>query len=244
MTSQRTTSQRTTSQRTTSPPATSRPPESRPGEVSIANYSDIICPWCYLGKRRLEEGLRLAGIADASIAWLPYELNPAMPEEGMDRTAYLDGKFGPGKRAEIEQRLSEAAREDGLAFNWHAVRRTPNTRKAHVLIALAARHGAADLAKGALMAAYFEQGRDIGAFEVLADIGAGVGLSSAELKAAFADPALNGEISHLEAQAATMGVQGVPFFIVNNRYGVSGAQPAAMWAEVLPRMMAEPASAD
>ena len=214
------------------------------GTVSFSIYSDLICPWCYLGKRRLEEGLKLAGIADARIAWLPYELNPSMPEEGMDRAAYLDGKFGPGKRVEIEQRLSEAAREDGLAFNWHAVRRTPNTRKAHVLIALAAGHGAADVAKGALMAAYFEQGRDIGAFEVLADIGAGVGLSAAELKAAFSDPALNGEISHLEAQAAAMGVQGVPFFIVNNRYGVSGAQPAAMWAEVLPRMMAEPAAAD
>lgn len=233
-----------TPKRATPQQATIQPQAPQQGVVSFAIHSDLICPWCYLGKRRLEEGLRLAGIADARIAWLPYELNPSMPEEGMDRAAYLDGKFGPGKRADIEQRLSDAAREDGLAFNWHAVRRTPNTRKAHILIALAAGHGAADVAKGALMAAYFEQGRDIGAFEVLAGIGAGVGLSAAELKAAFADPALNGEISHLELQAASMGVQGVPFFIVNNRYGVSGAQPAAMWAEVLPRMMAEPASVD
>lgn len=208
--------------------------------VSIAVYSDIICPWCYLGKRRLEEGLRQAGIAESEIAWLPYELNPAMPAEGMDRTSYLEAKFGPGKRAEIEQRLSAAAREDGIAFNWHQVKRTPNTRKAHILTALAAGQGAGHLATGALMKAYFEQGRDIGAIEVLIDIGVSLGLEPAELRAAFLDPSLNGEIEKLEAQAADMGVQGVPFFIVNNRYGVSGAQPSAMWAEALPKMLAEP----
>lgn len=209
--------------------------------INIAIYSDIICPWCYLGKRRLEEGLRQAGIDETEIAWLPYELNPAMPPEGMDRTAYLDAKFGPGKRAEIEERLSAAAREDGIAFNWHQVKRTPNTRKAHILTALAAGQGTGHLATGALMKAYFEQGRDIGENEVLIDIGIGLGLSPAEMQAAFRDPALNGEIERLEAQAAGMGVEGVPFFIVNNRYGVSGAQPAAMWAEALPKMLAEPA---
>ncbi len=209
--------------------------------VNIAIYSDIICPWCYLGKRRLEEGLKLAGISEAQIAWLPFELNPSMPSEGMDRTAYLDAKFGEGKRAEIEERLSAAAREDGLAFNWHSVKRTPNTRKAHILIALAAGEGAGHAAKGALMKAYFEQGRDIGQIEVLIDIGVGLGLSAPEMHAAFRDSALNGEIERLEGQAQQIGVQGVPFFIVNHRYGVSGAQPAAMWAEALPQMISEPA---
>lgn len=207
--------------------------------VSIAIYSDVICPWCYLGKRRLEKGLAEAGIADGDIVWLPYELNPSMPAEGMDRSAYLDAKFGPGKRAEIEERLSAAAREDGLAFNWHQVKRTPNTRRAHILIALAAGQGAGHLASGALMKAYFEQGRDIGALEVLVDIGVSLGLAPEELQAAFRDVALNDEIERLEQQAATMGVQGVPYFIVNNRFGVSGAQPAAMWAEALPKMLAE-----
>ncbi|MGL4438418.1 MAG: DsbA family oxidoreductase [Bosea sp. (in: a-proteobacteria)] len=207
---------------------------------NIAIYSDIICPWCYLGKRRLEDGLRQAGIDETDIAWLPYELNPAMPTEGMDRTAYLEAKFGAGKRIEIEERLSAAAREDGIAFNWHQVKRTPNTRKAHILTALAAGQGMGHLATGALMKAYFEQGRDIGENEVLIDIGIGLGLSAAEMQAAFRDASLNEEIERLEAQAAGMGVQGVPFFIVNNRYGVSGAQPAAMWAEALPKMLTEP----
>jgi hypothetical protein len=90
-----------TPKRATPQQATIQPDAPQQGVVSFAIYSDLICPWCYLGKRRLEEGLRLAGIADARIAWLPYELNPSMPEEGMDRAAYLDGKFGPGKRADI-----------------------------------------------------------------------------------------------------------------------------------------------
>lgn len=211
--------------------------------VTIAIYSDVICPWCYLGKKRLEEGLQLAGVAEAQIAWLPFELNPSMPAAGMDRNSYLDAKFGPGKRQEIEGRLSAAAREDGLAFNWPGVRRTPNTRKAHILIALAAGQGKGHMAAGALMKAYFEQGRDIGQIEVLTDIAVGLGLSGAELQAAARDEALNREIERLEQQSQEVGVQGVPFFIVNNRYGVSGAQPAAMWAESLPQMMPEPAEA-
>ncbi len=213
----------------------------KPTHVNIAVYSDIVCPWCYLGKKRLEAGLALAGVQEARVAWLPYELNPTMPADGMDRSAYLDAKFGPGKRAEIEERLTQAAREDGLAFNWQGVKRTPNTRKAHILIALATGLGHGNAAKGSLMNAYFEQGRDIGEIEVLTDIAASLGVDGAELLAAFANPALNGEIDRLEAQAGEIGVQGVPFFIVNNRFGVSGAQPAAMWAEALPQMIVEPA---
>ncbi|MCX7324302.1 MAG: DsbA family oxidoreductase [Hyphomicrobiales bacterium] len=216
-------------------------PNSTP--ITVAIYSDVICPWCYLGKKRLEEGLKLAGVGDAEIAWLPYELNPDMPEDGVERTAYLDGKFGPGKRAEIEARLTDAARQDNLAFNWPGIKRTPNTRKAHILVALAGGQGQGDAAKGALMKAYFEQGRDIGQDEVLVDIAMAHGLSAAELLAAFKDLALNAEIVRLEAQAQEIGVQGVPFFIVNNRFGVSGAQPAAMWAEALPKMLAERAEA-
>jgi predicted DsbA family dithiol-disulfide isomerase len=207
--------------------------------LSIAVYSDVICPWCHIGKKRLDEGLRLAGVTDAEITFLPYELNPQMPEDGLERTAYLDGKFGPGKRAAIEERLNEAAREDGMTFNWAAVTVTPNTRKAHILIALATGAGTGPALKGALMKAYFEEGRDIGDKNVLFDIGARHGLERMEMEAALLDAPLNAEIERLEAQAQRIGVQGVPFFIINNRYAVSGAQPAAMWAEALPQMIAE-----
>jgi predicted DsbA family dithiol-disulfide isomerase len=207
--------------------------------LSIAVYSDVICPWCHLGKKRLEEGLRLMGVTDAEVVYLPYELNPGMPEAGMARADYLDGKFGPGKRAAIEERLNDAGREDGVSFNWAAVARTPNTRKAHVLIALATGAGVGPLVKGALMKAYFEDGLDIGDDAVLLAIGVAAGLERGEMIAAFADPALRAEIERLEAHAQRIGVQGVPFFIINNQYAVSGAQPAATWAQALPQMLAE-----
>jgi predicted DsbA family dithiol-disulfide isomerase len=207
--------------------------------LAIAVYSDVICPWCHLGKKRLEEGLKLAGVDDAEITFLPYELNPGMPDGGMERAAYLDGKFGPGKRAAIEERLNDAAREDGVTFNWLGMAKTPNTRKAHVLVALATGVGTGPAVKGALMKAYFEEGRDIGEDAVLYDIGERYGLERMEMQAALRDPALNAEVERLEAQAQRIGVQGVPFFIINGRYAVSGAQPASVWAEALPQMLAE-----
>jgi predicted DsbA family dithiol-disulfide isomerase len=207
--------------------------------LSIAVYSDVICPWCHLGKTRLEEGLKLAGVDDAQVTFLPYELNPGMPDGGMERAAYLDGKFGPGKRAAIEERLNDAAREDGVTFNWAGMAKTPNTRKAHVLVALATGVGTGPAVKGALMKAYFEEGRDIGEDAVLYDIGERHGLERMEMQAALRDPALNAEVERLEAQAQRIGVQGVPFFIINGRYAVSGAQPASVWAEALPQMLAE-----
>jgi predicted DsbA family dithiol-disulfide isomerase len=210
-----------------------------PMTLSIAVYSDVVCPWCHLGKKRLEEGLRLAGVTGAEITYLPYELNPHMPQEGMERTAYLDAKFGPGKRPAMEERLTEAGREDGVAFNWAAMTKSPNTRKAHILIALATGAGTGPALKGALMTAYFEEGRDIGDSAVLMDIGARHGLERMEMEAAFLDGPLNAEIERREREAQRIGVQGVPFFIINGRYAVSGAQAPAMWAEALPQMIAE-----
>lgn len=212
--------------------------------LTIAVYSDIVCPWCHLGKKRLERGLELAGFTDAEVVFLPYELNPDMPAEGMDRTAYLDAKYGAERRLDMERRLTEAAFEDGVAFNWPLVTRAVNTRKAHVLIALA---NALDLGvrlKGDLMTAYFEQGRDVSDEETLLEIGEAAGLDRAQMQAALLDKALAGQIETLEQHARRIGVQGVPFFIVNNRYGLSGAQPAGTWAEALPRIAAETAASD
>lgn len=210
--------------------------------VRIAVYSDVICPWCYIGKHRLERGLAQAG-KSAQIVWLPYELNPDMPAEGVDRTAYLDAKFGPGKRAQIEAHLSAAAAQDGLTFDWSRVTRTPNTRKAHILIALATGLGHGDAVKGALMRAFFKEGRDIGDDGVLAEIGETFGLTRPELTAAFVDPTLHREIDRLETQAHQIGVQGVPFFIINESHALSGAQPAAVWDQVVRKLTEDGASA-
>jgi predicted DsbA family dithiol-disulfide isomerase len=202
-----------------------------PKSLSIIIYSDVICPWCYIGKHRLEQGLAAAGHS-AEISWLPYELNPDMPEAGVGRTAYLDAKFGPGKRAAIEERLTEAAKEDGLRFSWDKVTLSPNTRKAHILIALGAGFGQANRLKGEIMEAYFTQGRDIGDSAVLVEIGTAAGLKREEILAAFIDPGIKREIERLEGQAHQLGVEGVPFFIINQTHALSGAQPASVWADV------------
>jgi predicted DsbA family dithiol-disulfide isomerase len=213
----------------------------KPKPLSIIIYSDVICPWCYIGKRRLEQGLAAAG-RSAEINWLPYELNPDMAEEGVERTAYLDAKFGPGKRASIEARLTEAAKEDGLTFNWDKVMRAPNTRKAHILIALGAGIGQANHLKGEIMEAYFTKGRDIGDSAVLIEIGTAAGLKREEILAAFIDPGIKHEIERLEGQAHQLGVEGVPFFIVNQTHVLSGAQPAAVWADVARKLFEDTTS--
>ncbi len=201
--------------------------------LRIAIYSDVVCPWCFIGKERMEAGLRLAGIDDVEIAWLPYELDPTIPASGVDRTEYLDKKFGAGQRPAMEARLNEAAAIDGLAFNWGAVKLRPNTRKAHLLIALAAPAGLSHEVKGAIMDAYFVMGRDIGDSEVLVSIGEAAGMAASDIRAAFADPARIAYVEKLEAKAQEIGVQGVPHFIVNNRYAISGAQTADAWAQAI-----------
>jgi predicted DsbA family dithiol-disulfide isomerase len=201
--------------------------------LRIAVYSDVICPWCYIGKERLEAGLRMAEIYDVEMAWLPYELNPAMPAEGMDRTAYYEGKFGKGQRPVLEAKLSEAAAADGLTFNWPAMTRTPSTRKAHLLIALAGPAGLAHDIKGAVMEAFFKGGKDIGEPEILVEIGRAAGLDPESIRAAFTDKDMISRVEKLEAKAHEIGVQGVPYFIVNNRYAISGAQTAEAWAQAL-----------
>jgi predicted DsbA family dithiol-disulfide isomerase len=206
--------------------------------LRIAIYSDVICPWCFIGKERLEAGLRLAGIDDLEIAWLPYELNPDMPEAGMERTAYLEKKFGPDQRPAIEARLNEAAAADGLTFNWDGVKRTPNTRKAHLLIALASATGLTHDVKSAIMDAYFVKGQDIGDVETLVNIGTAAGLEDAAIRATFTDPARLAYVEKLEAKAHEIGVQGVPYFIVNNRYAISGAQTAEAWAQAIRQISA------
>ncbi len=161
--------------------------------LTIAVYSDVVCPWCHLGKKRLEEGLRRAGLQDeAQIVFLPYELNPDMPEEGIDRDAYLTAKFGREKLGEMFGRLDAAGEADGVRFDWAAMKRMPNTRKAHVLIALANGLDVGPKVKGELMAAFFEQGRDIGDEEVLIGIGAAAGLSRPKWRPPSATPNLAG----------------------------------------------------
>ena len=199
---------------------------------AIAVFSDVICPWCFVGKRRLERALRETGTT-ASIKWLPFELNPDMPPEGMTRAEYRARKFGEERARALDASMAEVGREEGIAFAFDRMARTPNTRKAHALIAYAARNGGADALVEALFRAYFEEGRDIGDDEVLADVAAEQGMLREAALAALADPELQAEVLQLEGEAARLGVSGVPFFVVDRRYTISGAQPAQTWVEAL-----------
>lgn len=202
-------------------------------KMPIAIVSDVVCPWCFIGKARLETALANHGLTDrVAITWLPYELNPDMPEEGMDRTAYLNAKFGPGKRKEIETRLSEAALESGVTFNWAKVTKSVNTRMAHMLIAAASTVQRGSEMNAALFKAYFQDGRDIGDLETLVAIATELGFEETAARDELNNDELRESIIGLEAHAQKVGVTGVPFFIVDGKLAVSGAQPPEVWTQV------------
>lgn len=207
-------------------------------KLPIAIVSDLACPWCFIGKARLETALANHNLTErVAITWLPYELNPDMPDEGMDRTAYLDAKFGPGKRREIELRLSEAALESGVTFNWTGVKKSVNTRMAHMLVAAAATVQRGSEMKAALFKAYWQDGRDIGDLETLVAIATEEGFDEQAARDELSNDELRETIIGLEAHAQKVGVTGVPFFIIDGKLAVSGAQTPDVWRQVFAQVL-------
>jgi predicted DsbA family dithiol-disulfide isomerase len=198
-----------------------------------------ICPWCYLGKRRLESALDRLGLRESTkVTWLPFELNPTMPPEGMARLDYREAKFGLAKSIQLDAQMTALGEAEGVAFAFGRQTRTPSTRRAHKLIAHATRMGNADPVVEALFRAYFEEARDIGDGRVLADIAAGLGLDREAALAAMEDDLLDRQVADLEAEAGQSGVSGVPFFIIDGQWAISGAQPAEQWVEALTQLQA------
>jgi predicted DsbA family dithiol-disulfide isomerase len=192
--------------------------------------SDVVCPWCYLGKRRLEAALKREG--GAQVRWRPFQLDPSIPPEGLDRRAYMRAKFGDGPRlAEAHARLKALGAEAGIGFDFEAIQRSPNTLDAHRLIRFAAQAGAADAVVERLFADYFERGRDIGDRAVLAEVARDCGLGdvSARLESGEGADEVRAEIE----EARRIGVEGVPFFIFASKYAVSGAQSEDVFAQAL-----------
>ncbi|KPF62422.1 hypothetical protein IP69_20805 [Bosea sp. AAP35] len=207
-------------------------------KLPIAIVSDLACPWCFIGKARLERALESHGLTErVAITWLPYELNPDMPTEGMDRTAYLDAKFGAGKRKEIEIRLSEAALESGITFNWAGVTKSVNTRMAHMLVAAASTVQRGGDMKAALFKAYWQDGRDIGDIETLVAIAVEQGFDEQAARDELANGELRETVIGLEDHARQVGVTGVPFFIIDGKLAVSGAQTGDVWAQVFKQVL-------
>jgi predicted DsbA family dithiol-disulfide isomerase len=215
--------------------------ETDPGEISVEVVSDVVCPWCFVGKRRLETALASESEFPAVVHWRPFQLDPTIPPEGLDRRDYMRAKFHDDARlAEVHARLRALGAEVGIAFDFDEISRSPNTLDAHRLIRWAAVSGVQDEVVERLFSAYFEHGRDIGDRSVLTAIAVECGMDgeSVERRLAGDDdiPAVQAEISEVQK----IGVTGVPFFIFASRFGVSGAQSA----EVLVRAMKRARSGD
>lgn len=200
--------------------------------------SDAICPWCYIGKRQLERALAMLSDEGLSFSvhWNPFQLNPDMPPEGRDRTAYRIAKFGSAeKAAELDQRITSAAADVGLAFRTDLMTRTPNTIPAHRLIWFAGQHGVQDAVVEALFIAYFTQGQDIGATDVLTACAAAGGLDPDEVGQFLASDVADQEMRAADRAARSAGVNGVPSFFLDGYALFSGAMPAETIASALRR---------
>lgn len=212
--------------------------ESTPFVLEVV--SDTICPWCYIGKRRLETAL--SGIGDDvafDVRWRPFELNPDMPRAGMDRSAYRAAKFGSLERSEaLDSQVKAAGANDGLEFSHDRIEKTPNTLASHVLIRLAGEAVSQGDVVEAVFKAYFSDGRDIGDTDVLVDIGTENGLERAALATALVDESVRADV-RAEAQGfARAGVTGVPAVLVNRYSLFTGAQPPELIETALRRAAA------
>jgi predicted DsbA family dithiol-disulfide isomerase len=205
-------------------------------KVKIDVISDVVCPWCYLGKARLETALAALPDIEAEIHWRPYMLDPSIPRTGVDRKAYMEAKFGSGPRlGQIHQQLNGFGKEVGISYDFDAIKVAPNTMSAHRLIRWAAQAGPGKQAKvvDLLFKAYFEEGRDIGSGPVLIEIAKRAGMDAAIVETLLPTDAEEAGVIGEIATSKQMGITGVPCFIINQKYAVSGAQTPDILAEAI-----------
>jgi predicted DsbA family dithiol-disulfide isomerase len=206
------------------------------GRIDV--ISDVICPWCYIGKRHLERALVI--LADQhlhfTVAWHPFQLNPDMPREGVDRAEYRIAKFGSAERSrQLDERITETAATVGLEFHLDRLTRTPNTLNAHRVIRLAGQKGVQDGVVEALFEGYFCNGADIGDTKVLATLGDEGGLERDDVLALLSDDAGAKEVAAADRMARNAGIQGVPSFALQGHVLFSGAVPADEMAQAFRR---------
>jgi predicted DsbA family dithiol-disulfide isomerase len=215
-------------------------------QIKIEVVSDVVCPWCYIGKRRLENALsQLKDQFDFNVEYSPFELNPDMPMEGRNQKEYLTQKFGgESKYSQITSHVTKVAAAEGLNFDFKNQLISPNTRNAHRIIWFAKRNDKHLEMKEAFMKAYFEQGVDLSKKENLGQIAAQVGLNYQEVIALLESEEGLVEVTFAEQTNYQRGVTGVPFYIMNNKYGISGAQPAEAFVEALTRIGSEVTSGE
>ncbi|WP_066709903.1 DsbA family oxidoreductase [Celeribacter ethanolicus] len=208
--------------------------------IPLDIFHDPICPWCYIGKARLERALEARPNHRFAIQWHPFQLNPTMPKDGMERRDYLNAKFGGSEGARkayapvVEILIRELPKTDLLG-----IRTTPNTLDAHRLIHWAGIEGRQTPMVAALYRAYFQDGRDIGDSATLAELAAQVGMDAEAVTRLLATEADVGDIRARDQHARDRGVNAVPLFIVGNQHAVEGAQPTELWLNVIDELAAQ-----
>jgi predicted DsbA family dithiol-disulfide isomerase len=201
--------------------------------IRLDIFSDPVCPWCYIGKANLDRALADHPGHPFQIQWHPFQLNPDMPAGGMPKRAYLDAKFGRDRVGAMNDRLREVARAAGVDLDPDRPDRMPNTLNAHRLIHWAGIEGRQHQIKGAVMRAYWTEGRDIGARDVLADIAGENGMDQTAVSRLLASDADADDIAARDADARAKGVNAVPTFLIAQVHVVSGAQPPELWGQVI-----------
>jgi predicted DsbA family dithiol-disulfide isomerase len=205
--------------------------------VRIDVVSDIVCPWCFIGKHRLEKAIALNPDIPVEVHWRPYFLNDWIPREGISREQYLTTKFGSAERYKgIAQRVSAAAAAEGLTYAMDKISRQPNTLDAHRLIRWADEIGKAAEMKQRLMDLYFTEGADLTSHAVLAQAAADIGLDAETTRKALATDKDVAEIEREALSAKEAGIDGVPCFIFGGKFAISGAQESDYLAEAIERM--------
>jgi predicted DsbA family dithiol-disulfide isomerase len=193
--------------------------------MHIDIVADVICPWCFVGKRRLERALALRPDLRVTLSWHAFELNPDLPSEGIPRALYLSARFGSSGSAErLSANVYAAGRRVGIGFAFERIQRTPNTLRAHRLIHLAAKDGRAEQVVEGLFRAYFIEGLDTGNIDTLAAIAVRAGLDRFEVRRYLTSEAGSGEVRAEEQRARRLGIHAVPYFILERGYSISGAQ--------------------
>ena len=204
--------------------------------MRIEIVTDLVCPWCWLGKRRLELALEQRPDLEVELTWLPHELNPEMPDGGMSWEAYLAQRFPDAtKLMARQQELTRLGAEIGVDFRFDRIERMPNTRAAHALVHQARDAGCTDAVIEALFRSYFSLGLDIGDHAVLVDLAAMCGLDAATVAARLHARADYDRIVSLESMIESAGIEAVPHYVFNGRYSCSGAQEVSAFCRALDR---------
>jgi predicted DsbA family dithiol-disulfide isomerase len=209
--------------------------------IKIAVVSDVVCPWCYIGKRRMEKAVNtLSDQFDFELSYYPFELNPEMPVIGRNQKEYLSNKFGGEDEYErLTNHVSEIAETEGLTFDYSKQSTSPNTRNAHRLILFAKEEGKHLELVEALFKAYFTDGVDLSKNENLVNIAFNTGLNKEKVEVFLSGDTGTTEVIIAEKELQKMGITGVPFYIINDQYGVSGAQSSETFIQAFQNVAKE-----